>query len=325
MAHLHQERHVELVTGAKERFVVTSTMYSATIPTELPHLLVFVMAMSDSRDPQDDALARVCRISDLTSLPHNRDAALAAGGTEFLSQTCVLSYGTLTEAIAGAKAISDRVNQLIQDWETFTTQFNAPDPTPADIVLPSTTASQKQALINAYAAAKQASYAQLQTKVAADATLTAAQADYNYKLGLVSDMAAIDTASLTNQTEMNTAVTGATTLKTAGDTFLTAAGCAASGDKNTFQAALNTAAQQNTLNTGYVSDAAALRSLVSTYKTSRTTEQAAAQTALASAQANKDLQDDNLATAQAAEAAALSALLAVVPDFDPTIVPYVPG
>lgn len=326
-AHLHQERHVELVSGAQERFVITSTMYSATIPAQLPHLLVFVLQINDRLDPEDDTLARVARISDLTSLPHNRDAALATPGTGqvFLSRTCVLGYPTLTEAQAGAQAIQDRVNQLINDWISFTATFNAPDPTPADILLPTNSPSQKQTLINAYAAAKQAQYAQQQVKNAADAAVTTAQTEVTELSALVTTLLTVNVQAQNVATEMNTATSAFTTMKSAGDTFLAAAGCAATGDKNVFQAALNVGANQETLNTGYVADAAAHQTAVASLTATEQSALTAANTTLAAAQANQITQAATLTAYTAATTAALNALLAVAPDFDPTTVPYVPG
>lgn len=327
MATLQQERHVEYVNGAQERFVVTSRMVSATIPLQLPHLLVFVLNVVDRVDPKDDTLLRVARVSDLTSLPQGRDAALLVPGTgqAYLSDICVLAYGTLVEALAGAQAIQDRVNALINDWMIFNADFSAPSPTPATIVLPTTDPSQKQALIDAYAAAKQAAYQQLQTTQAAADALTAAQADYTYKQQLVTDLGPIATKMGIVQSDMSSAATGHATLKTAGDNFIAVAGCAAAPDLNTFQNALNVGANQSTLNTAYVADTGALSSLINTYVTQRTAERDTAATVVSAAQTNKNVQDAALASAQAAETSALSALLAVAPDFDATSVPYVPG
>lgn len=327
-AHLHQERHIELVTGAEERFVITSTMFSAVIPTELPHLFVFVLKLNDRLDPKADTLARVCRISDLTYLPRGRDAGLAADpgtGQEFISTICELSYSTLTEALAGKQAIIDRVNQLIDDWIDFKADFDAPDPFEEDIVLPTADPSQKQVLIDAYAAAKQAGYAQLQVKNAADATLARALADYTYKAQLVTDITPVDAKALVVQNEVSTAATAFSTFKAAGDVFLAAAGCAGGGDQATFQAALNVAANQLTLNTAYLADAVVLKGLTAAYLSSRTTERNTAQTVLATAQADQIAQAQTLTTNDATTVAALAALLAVVPDFPPATVPYVPG
>jgi hypothetical protein len=303
-------------------------MISATIPDQLPHLFVFVLLINDRADPKADTLARVARIADLTTLPEGRNAGLLSKtgtGVEYLSTTCVLAYYTLTDAIAGAQAIQDRVSSLITEWTTFNSEFNAPDPTPADIELPLTQDTQKQALINAYAAAKQACYQQFLTTSAADAAFTAAQTDYTYKQGLVSSFSAVLTSMSTVSTEMTTLTGAYSTLKAAGDTFYAAASCAASGDKATFQAALNVAANQITLNSGYNSDTASLSTLISNFNTSLTGASSAAATVLASAQTTKTTEDQAFIDARALETSTLNALLAVAPDFPPTLVPYLPG
>lgn len=327
-AHLHQERHIELVSDTQERFVVTSTMVSATIPDQLPHLLIFVLKINDRADPKDDSFERVARISDLTTLPHGRDAGLASGtgvGIEFLQSTCVVSYDNLTDAITGATAIKDRVNALITDWINFRTNFNAPDPTPADIPLPTNDPSQKQALINAYATAKQARYAQQQVKTAADAAVTTATNDVTDLSAQVTAVQGFLASATVVKNDLLAESAAFTTLKNAGGVFLAAAGCAPGPDQTTFQSALNAAANQQTLNTGYNTDANNLVSSINTYLSTLNSSLSAAQTALSTAQANQITQSQTLTSDLATEAAALAALLAVAPDFDPSIVPFVPG
>lgn len=327
-AQLSQERHVEYVTGARQRFVVTSSMIAATIPDQLPSLFVFVLLINDRADPKADTLARVARIADLTTLPQGREAGLASAtgvGIEYISTICTLSYYTLTDAIAGAQAVQDRVSALITEWSTFNSEFNAPDPAPDVINLPLTVPTQKQALIDAYTAAKQACYQQFLTTEEADAAFTRAQTDYTYKQGLANSFAAVVSKMTTVSSEMTTLTGAYTTLKNAGDVFYAAASCAAAGDKATFQAALNVAANQIVLNSGYSTDAAALSTLISTFNSTLTSAVSAAATALEAAQTNKTAEDQAFTDARALQTSTLNALLAVAPDFPPTIVPYLPG
>lgn len=326
MAVLKQERHVELVPGAEEAFVITNEMFSATMPAQLPHLNIFVISVADVDDPKEDTLSRVANIADLTLIPIGRDAGIAApgvNGIEFLSQACTTSYSTLETANDAAVAFQDRVNALIEAWISFTTDFNAPDPTPASYTLPRVDPSQKEALIDAYAVAKEAGYLQLQVKNAADATLVLVQTDYTYKQGLVTDIAAVLTSATKVQGELATVITQFGTLLSAGSVFA-AANPAGTGIA-TFNGALTVATSQQAAMPGYNGDANALISNVNAYQSARQTDVTTAATNLATAQTNAITQNQTLIAANALTAAALAAVLAICPDFDATSIPFVPG
>ena len=325
MAVFKQERHVELVPGAAEAFVITNIMYSALIPAQLPHLNIFVIAVADPLDPKQDTLARVANIADLSLVPIGRDAGIAAPGSDgivFLSQTSTLRYDTLETANDAAKAFQDRVNALIEGWISFTTDFNAPDPTPASYTFPTTDPSQKDALIEAYSVAKQARYQAQVDKDDADDALTRAQADYTYKSGLIPGVTTILADATRVQTDLNVVITNFTALKVASNTFYTAnpggVGAAA------MLTALTTAINELTASTGYQADAALAVTDATTYQTARQTDATNASTALTAAQADQIAKAQALASAQATETAALNAVLAVCPDFDKHSIPFVP-
>lgn len=322
MAVLEQERHVELVSGAAEAFVITSLMVSAVIPAQLPHLNVFVIAVNDVTDPKQDTLARIAMIADLSTLPIGRDPGIAApgpNGIEFLSASVTNSYDTLETGNDAAQAIRDRVNALITDWITFRTTFNAPDPTPALYTFPSTDASQSTALINAYAIAKQDRYAKQTAKATSDAALVATQADYTYKSGLIPSFAA---QTVVVQGYLTTVISQFGTLLVAANVFLSAnlAGTGVSA----FNAAVTQATIQQSAMAGYTTAAAALVTSVQSYTNARASDQATAATALTAAQSDQITKTQQLASAQTLEAAALAAVLAVCPDFDKTSIPLVP-
>lgn len=326
MAFLQQTRSVQLVPGAAEAFVIQNFMLSALIPTELPHLNVFVISVADPTDPTQDALARVAGIADLSLIPIGRDAGIAApgpNGIEYLSQAATVSYSDIQTANTAATTFVDRVSALVSAWILFDSEFYAPTATPATYQLPIVDASQSQALINAYAAAKQAGYVQLQTSTAANAALTAAQADYAYKSSLLTGIATVVTSATKVQTEFGTTVTQFGVLYATGQTFY-AANTGGTGAA-TFLAALNAAVAQQGAMPGYLTDAIAAVTAATAYQTARTNDVTASATALAGAQNTQITQAQALTAANALTAAALAAVLAVCPDFDPTTVPYVHG
>lgn len=325
MAILKQERHVALVSGAQQAFVITSQMLSAVIPDDLPHLNVFVMSVADVNDPKQDTLARVAMIADLTTLPIGRDPGIAApgpNGIEYLTSATANSYSTLETANDAAKAFSDRVSQLITDWRTFRTQFNAPDPTPALITVPAVDTSQLQALIDAYTVAKQARYQAQTDKAAADATLARAQADYAYKFNLSASTSTIAGEALSTQSNLSLTIAQFGSLLAAGNAFF-AANSGGTGAA-TFLTAITTGTSQQAAMPGFSATAAQLVSDMTSYNTARAADEATATTTLTTAQSDQITKAQTLASAHTTESAALAAILAVCPDFDKHTIPFVP-
>jgi len=326
MALFEQERHVELVESADQLFFVTSRIVSAVIPDQLPHLNVFVLSVSNVLDPTQDVLARVANLADLTLIPIGRDPGIAApgiNGIEYLADTSTSTYTTLETANDAAVAFQDRVNALIQAWITFRTEFNAPEPTPALYTFPTVDPSQLNALIAAYAAAKQFGYAQLQTKLAADNTLLLAQADFTYKQSLVQGATTTvsDTTNVSNK--FISTVTQYGSLLTAANTFysLNTGGAGAAA----MAAAISTANAQQTAMPGYLADALAAITNATSYLTNRQNDMNAAGTVQATAQSNAITQTQLLTAANATTTAALAAVIAICPDFDATTIALVPG
>jgi hypothetical protein len=336
MAVLTQERHVELVPaasdtvpGSYQSFVITNRMVSAVMSHELPHLNVFVMTIVDRLDPFRDTLVRIANIADLTTLTIGRGPALdeadAANETDviYLADSSVNRYDTLETGAAAAKAFRDRINALITEWITFQTSFNAPDPTPAYYTFPVVDPSQKQALITTYAAAKQAGYAQLQTKTEADAALVRAQADYTYKTSLVSGLDAIVNSATIVTSTFTSTVTQFGTLLTASNAF---AGANPAGNSvGLFTAAISAATPQQAAMPSYLVTANTLLTSATLYQTARLADVTTATGALNTATANQITQAQTLTAANVLTAAALAAVYVICPDFDPASIANVPG
>jgi hypothetical protein len=325
MATLEQVRHVELVSGARQRFVVTSSMTAATIPDQLPHLGVFVMRIITRDDSQDDTFQRVARIADLSELPEGRVAGLASAtgvDIDYLATIVVLGYSTLTEAKSAATAIKDRVSALITEWTDFKVNFDAPDVSPEIITIPSVDDSQVDALIAAYKTAKQDRYEKSLLKLEADAALTRANTDYNYKRAREVELDAMVAKGIIVENDMDAATGFLSALWSAGTTFIgLVAGLPA--DVAEFGDALNTAENQASIMASYEVDVATLTGLINGYDAARVVEVAAASTTLSAAQADQITKAQALITAQVTETAALAEVLAVCPDFDKNSIPMV--
>lgn len=324
MATFKQTRHVELVAGANQAFVIENEMVSASIPSELPNLGVFVVNVPDVLDPKQDTLARVATIADLTLIPEGRDPGIAAPGADgiqFLSSAWSASYETLETALDAAQAFRDRVNKLIIDWQSFSTSFDAPTPTPATYTFPATDTSPKTTLIAAYKTAKQDRYLKQIAKTAADAAVTAAQTDATYKHSLISPIASIDASATSGQSALSTTSGFFTTLQAAGTVF---AGANPGGTGiTTFQSALTLAASQGAQVVAFIAAAGTLTSLTAAYLSARQADATTADATSATAAASQIAAAQALAAAVALETAALAAVLAICPDFDKHSIPFV--
>lgn len=326
MATLEQTRRVELVSGAAQRFVITSLMTGATVPAQLPHLGVFVMKIVTRDDPEDDTFSRVARIADLSELPLGRDAGLLSAtgvGIEYLSLVVEISYPTLSEAIQAATAIKDRVNALVLQWIDFKTNFDAPIITPVVYTFPDTDDSQVAALIATYKTAKQDRYQKNLEKVEADAELARVNTDYTYKKARLVELDAMLAKSLVVDADMSNAISFHAALLAAINTFLAepmVVGAPALAD---IQDAVNVATNETSILASYTADMSTLSGLISAYQSARSIETTTASTDLAAAQADQISKAQLLTTAQATEATALAAVLAVCPDFDKNSVPFV--
>ena len=81
-----------------------------------------------------DTFARVSNPSELTTLSRNRETALARGQREYLSSSLLLSYADLPVATAAGKTVLDRVSTLVTRWRAYQSGFQTASP--VDYALP---------------------------------------------------------------------------------------------------------------------------------------------------------------------------------------------
>jgi len=301
-------------------------MTGAIIPGQLPHLGVFVMRIITRDDPQDDTFQRVARIADLSELPLGRDEGLDSDDgvdIDYLASIVVLNYDTLSEAKLAYVAIKDRVNALVTDWVDYMLNFDAPIISPEIFTLPDVDDSQFEVLAATYKIAKQDRYQKNLLKLEADAVLTRATADYNYKRAREVELDSMVAKGIIVDADMSAASSFHAALLSEGTTFLAAAACAAAGDKADFQDALNTGTNETSILAAYDVDVATLTGLINGYDAARVVEVAAASAALATAQADQIAKAQAYTTAQTTETTALAAVIAVCPDFEKNSIPFV--
>ena len=208
---------------------VTSTI---TDKGDLPFADLFVLSIANAADPRSDVLARVAtpydirrtdpsaphfirvvssdlivvppdtfariaNINDVTELPRDRTHAVRTGRTQYLAKTCTLVYDSLTTADAAYRQIIARLSSLVTDWRAAFTAF-VTSPSEA-YLLPQATASLQAARVAAYTAARtarmsaEAARSDAVAAVAAcEQSSTSVQTIYAF---LVADVAFLQTAS----------------------------------------------------------------------------------------------------------------------------------
>jgi hypothetical protein len=344
-------RSVTLSDGSVRFEVTTEIIDRGDLP--FPHL--FVVTINDNLDPKDDVLARIAtpvdirqadpsapiyvkvvstdltRIgtdtfakiasaNDLTRLPRDRVTAQRAGLTQYLTTAVALLYDNVTTADAAAKQIVDRLSTLVTEWRSFNTNF-ATNPY-QDYQLPQVGISVESQRIAVYTAAKNARLAAEAARDAAKLDKEACERDCAADK-VIYDFLAYDVAFLEQADAAMTAITEGfappgPTLTLTGGTTLTPPGT------YTIAATASTNAKSFALQSGiYGSDPRSYRALLvkkrsdlATYasRVRECTDRCATFAAtLLTAQQNVD-------AATAAERAALAAVTAVCPTFDPSTV-----
>lgn len=129
---------------------------TVTYRGELPNTQIFVYTILAASDPGLDTFARVATVGDIdgtVALSISRDAAVLAGATEFLSSYFSIQYPDLTVAAQAKTAITTRINELINNWVVYRDQFMLNDG--VDQFFPTGDPAFEQTLKDAYAEAKQ--------------------------------------------------------------------------------------------------------------------------------------------------------------------------
>ena len=319
---LHQNCAAYWNASGATRFKIESTV-TYVKPGDLPSASIFVYSLGTADDPKTDTFLRVGTVQDITELPLGRERAIREGSTTYLSTGFFIEYSDVATAVTAKQLIQSRVDQLISDWITYTTQFVVPD----NIYFPLYDASLVASLRTAYKDAKAARVAADAAALTAAGTLTDAEAalaaaeekrlllENLYKecqqvLATVTGLVAAETAFRGSSTAFLSQVTSLTT--TASD--VTALKTYATG---TYTPAV--AQEQSALQLP-------LAALLSTLSAMCSAKKSAADTAAADeARANADLaaakREVILRTAEAqqagrAEAAALNDLTSACPTID---------
>jgi len=169
-----QVRTAVTVSGV-EKFKVEITVLDKG---DLPDIYLFVVEIIDETDPKEDSFARVTNIADFDELEIDRPTAVTTNATYYRVGTYVFYYDDLETAVNAQDVLKSRIDELVEDWQTYQGQFV----TVAEVTdHPRLDASTYEAAVEAYTDARDAEAEALTTRDEAleaytDATTTAADA-----------------------------------------------------------------------------------------------------------------------------------------------------
>lgn len=305
---------------------------------DLPTEKILVISINDEYDTKEDTFARVATIADFTEVQDDRIGAVDDDEELFRTSSFILYYDNLETAVNAQKTLKEKIDELVSDYEDYEEDFEA---VVAEVTVhPQVGQSTYDAAVTAYQDA-------MRDTLDAQEDRDEKEDDYNEKVAECSDAA-------TDATKTQEIADDCATTKGYFD-VLDAAFTALDNDGDLFLAAAQTYYQNKVVSPvpdSYdVAFLAAINAFIAELRTSeavktqattdkadfaticgkRSTENSTAQTAKTtcdteSKQAKTDFDNAQAAVevAQQAENAALAAVQALKPDFDPTSVEPTP-
>lgn len=258
---------------------------------ELPTTAIFVFTIGAEDDVTTDSFARIANPQDLQNLLINRDDTIAIDGTEYLASSAEFLYEELNVAVDAKAMLKTRINELVKLWLTYENSFitESGESRP----YPSSDPEVEETLKADYAAAKEARIAAGEDVTAADTALTTAETEVENALILINTYQSCYDFIVDFSEKFYDYVSAITT-----------EGAAAAGIRTTsLSPLLSTRGAECSSQLQYWKN----------LKTAREDD-------VASATQDKIEAEQTYAAAQKAEDAALAAVLAVCPDFDPASV-----
>lgn len=323
---LHQDSSTVYDANGNPKFRITSSITEVRpgdLPDDQPE--VFVYQIVDATDPKQDKFLRVATIHDLSKVTRGRDPARVAGQTFFLGSSFTVDYNDVTTAINAKAVIQTRVDALISDWIDYSTKFLVP----TDFTMPAPEDTLVTAAKNSYYTAKAANTAKQAELATAVTAFTDAKADATRAGDDLTKALAQSTACTELKSKLSTFTAEYSTLSAPLNYRSSMNGLmdavTAAGANPIYDAAKTVADAARSRETTVISplltninatveaQCATLAAAVQVAAQAKSTADAAA----AAAQTTQALAQGAADAAAAGEAAALTAVLAICPDFDP--------
>ena len=122
-------RVVKTDAAGAEYFEVRTVCTSAASP--FSNTGIFLFKIYNSRDPGAYIFTRVCTVYDIENYKKSRAAAIAANEIYWRFSEFTVEYDALSTADQSTQIISDRVNTLSNDYDTYVSDFVASPETSA--------------------------------------------------------------------------------------------------------------------------------------------------------------------------------------------------
>lgn len=329
--HLHSTRTPVVIDNTGKYEILTTCVVSGS----LPDTGIFLLGIADPSGPKSDILIRVIELGDTTVFKNNRDLAISSGDTQWRSAEVRLVYDDIETANAAQKELSQRINNLVVNFDTVNSEFTV---TNEIIIYPVTVDTTTQTVAKEdYAVARDAASAAEDVR---DAQVTECTT-HEDELELVNIRLADATADLAVLSAANaslTIVNGAYPLSTANfytySTLIANLNNVSSAtaqqktdingqviniqNKTQIMTGLN--ATLNSAITGVSNSTAALLGTLQSRIASLTADKAAKNVTLYQCNVALTKAQAALEAARAAEDAALTAAREVCPDFNPSTV-----
>jgi hypothetical protein len=326
----------------REAITVSGTLkyrisITVTDKGDLPTTALLVISINDETDSKEDSFARVSTIADFTEVQDDRSNAIDADEAVYRTSSFILFYDNLETANNAQKVLKEKIDELVDDYETYQDEFEAV--VAETIVHPQVSESTFNAAVTAYQDAlrdtldaekdrddKEDDYTEKQTEC------TTANTDATKAKEISDDCT-------TSKGYFDTLEAAFTALDADGDLFLAAAQTYYTNKKETvpdgfdiaFLAALNAFIADLQTSEAVKTTAASNKLAFATICGKRTSENTTKQTAKTTCdtelkQAKTDFDEAQAAVevAEQAENAALAAVQALKPSFDPTSVEPTP-
>lgn len=213
-----QQRRVASAALTSTSFEVETTVTDAG---DLPDRGAFVFEVIDPDDATLDSFVRVAEVGDIATWGTDRPTAIGAGDAFYRAPTLLVRYPTIEEAQAAANFLVDRLNALVDAYQSYGAEFFAD---PEIFELPQNDLAQLQNLVDAYTA--KVAERTAQTALVADkevecsetsAELAAARSTYGELHSALSTLYTTQTALETTQATLTTTGTAITSMINAVD------------------------------------------------------------------------------------------------------------
>lgn len=121
VATTQQTREAVVVDGKTQYKITIWTTEQGPLPTKA----IFCIQINDPTDPKADTFGRVVTITDFSTYGEDRAQAVLDQEEFYRLDNWVFYYDDLTTAVNATDVLKTRIDEMVTEWETYDTQFEA--------------------------------------------------------------------------------------------------------------------------------------------------------------------------------------------------------